>query len=62
VGQIINCIKAQDVHIYGVELERGREGRRPSAVFTLRLNHWMPHEQLLTAISDLENVTTIDEI
>jgi putative Mg2+ transporter-C (MgtC) family protein len=62
VGQIINCIKAQDVHIYGVELDRGREGRRPSAVFTLRLNHWMPHEQLLTAISDLENVTTIDEI
>ena len=64
VGSIISCIKAQDVHIYEVELSRGRadHSERPGAVFTLRLNHRRHHEQVLAAIAGLETVTTIDEI
>lgn len=64
VGAIINCIKAQDVHIYEVELSRGRadHSERPGAVFSLRLNHRRHHEQVLAAIAGLETVTTIDEI
>ena len=64
VGCIINRIKAQDVQIYDVELDHGREekARNPSAVFTIRLNHKQAHTQVLAAISELESVRTIDEI
>ena len=64
VGCIINRIKSQDVQIYDVELDHGREekARNPSAVFTIRLNHKQAHTQVLAAISELESVRTIDEI
>ena len=64
VGAIINRIKSQDVQIYEVDIERGREEklRNPSAVFTIRLNQKLPHTRVLAAISELESVTTIDEI
>ena len=64
VGAIINRIKSQDVQIYDVEIERGREEklRHPSAVFSIRLHHRQVHTQVLAAISELESVYTIDEI
>ena len=64
VGDIINRIKAQDVQIYDVELDHGREekSRNPSAVFSIRLHHKLAHTQVLAAISELESVRTIDEI
>ena len=64
VGQISNRIKSQDVQIYEVDIDRGREGQalHPSAVFTIRLHHKQAHTQVLTAISELESVYTIDEI
>ncbi|MGE4277690.1 MAG: MgtC/SapB family protein [Lawsonibacter sp.] len=64
VGEIINRIKEQEAKIYEVDIVRGREecAWRPSAVFAIRLNERRCHEQILTAISELENVTTIDEI
>lgn len=62
VGDIIGRIKAQDVQIYEVDIDRGREsGRAPSAVFSIRLNHRVPHTQVVAAISELESVYTIDE-
>ena len=64
VGDIINCIKRQDVQIYEVDLDHGRkeQSRSPSAVFSIRLNQKRTHPQVLAALSELESVYTIDEI
>ena len=64
VGAIIGRIKAQDVQIYEVDIDHGREEklRDPSAVFSIRLNQKQMHTQVLAAISELETVRTIDEI
>lgn len=63
VGEIISRIKAQDVQIYDVDIDHGRQEkfRNPSAVFSIRLNHKQAHTQVLAAISELESVRTIDE-
>lgn len=63
VGKIINRIKAQDVQIFDVDIDHGRQEklRNPSAVFSIRLNHKLAHTQVLAAISELESVRTIDE-
>lgn len=64
VGEILNRVKMQDVQIYEVDLERGREEkfRNPSAILSIRLRHKQPHTQVLSAISELESVYTIEEI
>lgn len=64
VGAIIGRIKSQNVQIYEVDINHGRAERseNPSAVFSLRLNQKIPHEQILAAIADLDNIRTIDEI
>jgi len=64
VGKIIARIKEQDVHIYEVDIDRGRgeATRHPSAVFTIRLKQNRSHIQMLTAISELECVYSIEEI
>ena len=64
VGEILNRVKAQNVQIYEVELDRGREEkfRNPSAVLYVRLTYKQPHTQILSAISELESVYTIEEI
>ena len=64
VGEIIGRIKSQDVQIYDVDIDHGREekSRHPSAVFSIRLNQKQMHTQVLAAISELESVRTIDEI
>ena len=64
IGAIIGRIKSQGAQIYEVDIERGTEEshHRPSAVFTIRLDHAVHHAQVMAAISELETVTTIDEI
>lgn len=64
VGAIIARIKTLDVHIYEVDIDHGRDegSRHPSAVFSIRLSHRIPHLKLLATISELESVYTIDEI
>ena len=64
VGAIIGRIKSQGAQIYEVDIERGTEEshHRPRAVFTIRLDHAVHHAQVMAANSELENVTTIDEI
>ncbi len=64
VGDIIACIKDQGVHIYEVDIDRGRadKSRAPNAVFSVRLHHGQRHTEVMTAISALENVTVIVEI
>ena len=64
IGDILGCVKAQDVQIYDVDIDRGGETRSgfPSAVFSMRMNRKMPHTELMTAISELETVRSVNEI
>lgn len=64
IGRIINSIKAQNVQIYEVEIDRGREehARHPSAVFAIRLNQRLPHTKLLLTLSEIDCVHLIEEI
>ncbi len=64
IGEIIGRIKEQGAQIYDVDISHGKEkyARNPSAVFSIRLNEKRAHEEILTAISDLEDITTIDEV
>ena len=64
VGLILGCIKAQNVDIYNVDIERGRKDRSqsPSAVFSLRLHKKRSHSQVVASIAKLECIRMIDEI
>jgi putative Mg2+ transporter-C (MgtC) family protein len=64
IGRIISRIKAQDVQIYEVELEHGREERlgNPSATFFLYMTRKQSHERFMSAILDLDCIYTIEEI
>ena len=64
IGPILTRVKAQDVQIYSVEIDRGREERsdHPSATLSIRLNQKRIHEQVLAGISELESVYVIEEL
>ena len=62
LGEIITCFKSMDVHIYEVDINRGSTGLNPGAVFSVRLEQWRPHAEILATVSHLENVTKINEV
>ena len=64
LGVLLSHVKAQDVQIYGVEIDRGGEEyhRYPSAVLSVRLSVHQQHPQILAALSEVHGVTMIDEI
>lgn len=62
IGEIISTFKSMDVHIFDVDINRGSAGLNPGAVFSVRLEHWRPHAEVLATISHLENVTMINEV
>ena len=64
IGEILGRVKAQDVQIYSVEIDRGREDRssHPSATLSIRLNQRRIHEQVLAGISEHESVYVIEEL
>lgn len=62
LGEIITCFKSLNVHIYEVDINRGAPGFNPGAVFSVRLEGWRPHAEILATVSHLENVTMINEV
>ena len=64
LGAIIARIKALNVHIYEVDIDRGESdpNSHPKAIFSIHLNQKMAHTQVLSAISELESVYIIEEI
>lgn len=62
VGKISARIKAQGVMILEIDIERGSEEVRPSAVFAIRMYHRRAHTQVLAAISEIQSVRFVDEI
>ncbi len=64
IGDIINCIKSQDVQVYDVEIDHGQasKSQKPNALFTIRLNHKGSHARLLASISELPCVHMVHDI
>ena len=62
IGEIIAAFKTMDVHIYDVDINRGGQGLNPGAVFSIRLDKWRPHAEILATISHMECVTMINEV
>lgn len=62
IGEIISCFRNMDIRIYDVDINRGAGGLNPSAVFSVRLDEWRPHAEILSTISHLESVTMINEV
>lgn len=62
IGEIISAFKGMDIHIFDVDINRGSAGLNPGAVFSVRLEHWRPHAEVLATISQLDHVTMINEV
>lgn len=63
VGEIIAAIKSIDAQIYEVDINKNAEpGFNPGAVFAIRLNEKRSHGEVLSAISQVDYVTMIDEV
>ena len=64
VAEIISRIKAQDVTIYEVELDHGKQtqSQHPNAVFAIRMNRKGTHAKLLATVSELENVYVVYDL
>ena len=64
IGGIINHIKAENVRIFEVEMDYGRqrEAIRPSAVFSVQLMQRKTHGKLLASLSEVEGIYVIEEL
>lgn len=64
VSRVIGHIKAMDVHIYDVELERGHKSRyqHPNMIVYMRLKGRKSHATLILELSRLDCVRSIDEL
>ena len=62
LGEVIACFKSMNIHIYEVDIHRPSHGLNPGAVFSIHLDEWRPHAEILATISHLESVTTINEV
>ena len=63
-GLILKRIRELDVQIYEVDIERGGDepGQYPSAVFTIRLNQRITHNRVLAYLSQLECISSVEEV
>ena len=64
MGEILKTIKDQDINIFDMDIHHGREQivQKPNAVLYLRMPHRAPHHELITLLSDLDEVYTVKEI
>lgn len=64
ISEVIGCMKAMDLHIYEVDIERGKKSqeKRPNAYFSVRLPRQQSHTQVMAALSKLECISVIKEI
>ena len=64
VRTIAGRLREHGVHIYDIDLERGKkeEERNPSAVFSLRLEQRQSHTRIIAALFELEHIKLIEEV
>ncbi len=61
LGDVLGCIKAQNVAVFDVEIDRGKKARalNPSAIVYLRLKERRNKAKLISAISKIEGALSI---
>ena len=64
MDEILKTIKDQDINIFDMDIHHGKEQivQKPNAVLYLRMPHRAPHHELITLLSDLDEVYTVKEI
>ena len=64
LSDIIAAIKAHDVQIYEIEIEKAQEatGKRPGALFFLHLEKRQSHAKFMAALSEVESIYLMEEI
>ena len=62
LSEIIEQIKAHDVRIFDVEISKAKGTSLPNAIFALQLPKKKSHTLIMTAIAEVENVRSIEEI
>ena len=64
MGSVLKTIKDQDINIFDMDIHHGKEQivQKPNAVLYLRMPHRAPHHELITLLSDLDEVYTVKEI
>lgn len=64
MGEILKTIKDQDINIFDMDIHHGKDQivQKPNAVLYLRMPHRAPHHELITLLSDLDEVYTVKEI
>ncbi len=61
LGGVLTCIKAQDVTVFDVEIDRGKKDRaqNPNAIFYLRLKERRSKAKMIAAISKVDGTVSI---
>lgn len=64
INEVIGCLKALNIQIYEVDIERGKksQNKHPNAVLSVRLARQQPHTKVVAALSKLECISVIKEI
>ena len=64
INEVIGCLKALNIQIYEVDIERGKKSqdKKPNAVLSVRLSRQQPHTEVVAALSKLECIGVIKEI
>lgn len=64
INEVIGCLKALNIQIYEVDIERGKKSqdKKPNAVLSVRLSKQQPHTEVVAALSKLECISVIKEI
>ncbi len=62
LSEIIEKIKEQNVRIFDIELTKAKGDACPNAIFSLQLPKKKSHTYVMTAIAEVDNVITIEEI
>ena len=62
LSTIIEKIKEQNIRIFDVEITKAKGTAFPNAIFSLQLPKKKSHTVVMTAVAEVENVRTIEEI
>ncbi len=64
IGPVVSRLKAMQVRVYSVEIDRGKKGNGmyPNAVLSLHLTKKIPHSRLVSSLSEMDGITMIKEI
>ena len=64
MGSVLKTIKDQDINIFDMDIHHGKDQivQKPNAVLYLRMPHRAPHHELITLLSDLDEVYTVKEL